>query len=69
MNVMLQHKQNDDIGGVPSNRGYQDQVGFTLIELMVVIFILSIIAAVGIPSYQDQVRKGVASSEIGRAHV
>ncbi len=61
MNVMLQHKQNDDIG-VPSNRGYQDQVGFTLIELMVVIFILSIIAAVGIPSYQDQVRKGVASS-------
>ena len=62
MNVMLQHKQNDGIGGVPSNRGYQDQVGFTLIELMVVIFILSIIAAVGIPSYQDQVRKGVASS-------
>ena len=31
--------------------------GFTLVELMIVVAIIAIIAAVGFPSYQDSVRK------------
>lgn len=33
----------------------QDQKGFTLIELMIVVVIIAILAAVGYPAYTDQV--------------
>ncbi|MEM1190596.1 MAG: type IV pilin protein [Pseudomonadota bacterium] len=33
------------------------QAGFTLIELMIVLVILGIVLAVGLPSYQDSVRR------------
>lgn len=36
----------------------QDQKGFTLIELMVVLAIMAIIAVIAYPSYQSQVEKG-----------
>lgn len=34
------------------------QKGFTLVELMIVVVVISILAAVGIPSYRDYVTRG-----------
>jgi type IV pilus assembly protein PilE len=40
--------------------------GFTLIELMIVLAVLSIIVAIGYPSYQEHVKKSRRAEGMGQ---
>ncbi len=47
------------------HRQRYSQRGFTLIEVMIVMLIVAILAAVAVPAYQDSVRKGRRASAQG----
>jgi len=44
------------------HRAKRSMAGFTLIEVMIVVVVVAILAAIGFPSYQDYVRRGYRSS-------
>jgi prepilin-type N-terminal cleavage/methylation domain-containing protein len=48
-------------GGPKLNKMLKHTKGFTLVELMVVIIIIGVLAAVSVPAYKNYVNKGIAS--------
>ena len=50
-----------------TTRNKMAQGGFTLIELMVVVAIIGVLAAVAIPAYQDYVARSKVSAALGEA--
>lgn len=61
-NMYQQANSKKSISTCLMSRNQRTQLGFTLIEVMIVVIIIAILAAIAIPAYTQYTRKAVAST-------